>query len=183
MSVEQRTGVNVILEHPATPDETLALSMAFSDVGIPARLRAAPRRRAIESSVWRVVISMPLHELLVGFGVPRAALPQTLERLVTRVTEAWSQGPVGHIEVGPRGRKRRATGGVLLTPDLPAIAYTQLVRLATGTLQAERLFLWDADVAEWITFDADVPVGVPSGDEGRADLRSELLKHRFRRSN
>lgn len=183
MGVEQRQRVNVILEYPATPDETLALSMAFSDAGIPARLRAAPRRRANESPAWRVVISTPLHELLVGFGVPRAALPHMLERLVTRVSDAWSRGPTGHIEVGPRGRKRRATGGVLLTPDLPSIAYTQLVQLAAGTLESERLFLWDGDVTEWITFDADVPVGVTSGAEGRADLRSELLQHRFRRSN
>lgn len=182
MGVEEATRMNVILEYPATPDETLALSMAFSDAGIPARLRAAPRRRSNESSVWRVVISTPLHELLNGFGVPRAALPQTLERLVARVSDAWSQGPVGHIEVGPRGRKRRATGGVLLTPDLPSIAYNQLVALAAGTLESERLFLWDGDVSEWITFDADVPVGVPSGPEARADRDGELIQRRFRRS-
>ena len=183
MGVEERSRVKVILEYPATPDETLALSMAFSDVGVPARLRAAPRRRATESSVWRVVISAPLHELLVGFGVRRAALPQTLERLVTRVADAWIQGPVGHIEVGPRGRARRATGGVLLMPDLPTIAYTQLVKLAAGTLDVERLFLWDADIAEWITFDADVPVGVPLGAERHADVAGERVERRFRRFN
>lgn len=182
MGVEHRTRVNVILEYPATPDETLALSMAFSDAGIPARLRAAPRRRATESTVWRVVIATPLHELLVAFAVPRAALPQTLERLVRRVSDAWSQGPIGHIEVGARGRDRRATGGVLLTPDLPPIAYTQLVQLAAGTLEAERLFLWDAETSAWSTFDADVSVAVPSGGERGADLPGEVPQGRFRRS-
>jgi hypothetical protein len=181
MGVEERSRVKVILDYPATPDETLALSMAFSDVGIPARLRAAPRRRAVESSVWRVVISTPLHELLVGFGVPRAALPHTLQRLVTRVSDAWSQGPAGHIEIGPRGHTRRATGGVLLTPDLPPIAYTQLVGLAAGTLDAERLFLWNADIGDWITFDADVPVGAPLGAERLADVAGERVERRFRR--
>jgi hypothetical protein len=182
VGVEQRSRVNVILEYPATPNETLALSMAFSDAGIPARLRAAPRRRANESSVWRVVISTSLHELLTAFDVPKAALPQTLERLVARVAESWSQGPVGHIEVGARGRERRATGGVLLTPDLPPLAYSQLVRLASSTPDAQRLFLWDGDVNEWITFDADVPVGVPSGPERRADFAAERVERRFRRS-
>lgn len=181
MDVEERSRVKVILEYPATPDETLALSMAFSDVGIPARLRAAPRRRAVESSVWRVVISAPLHELLVGFGVPRGARAQTLERLVARVADAWSQGPVGHIEIGPRGRTRRATGGVLLTPDLPPVAYTQLVERAAGTLAAQRLFLWDGDIAEWITFDAEVPVGAPLGPERHADIAGERVERRFRR--
>ncbi len=175
--------MKVILEYPATPDETLALSMAFSDVGISARLRAAPRRRATESSDWRVVISTPLHELLVGFGAPRAAQAHTLERLVARVADAWVQGPVGHVEVGPRGRTRRATGGVLLTPDLPAIAYTQLVQLAAGTLDVERLFLWDTDIAEWITFDADVPVGAPLGAERHANVAGERVERRFRRFN
>lgn len=181
MSVEQTQRMNVILEYPATPDETLALSMAFSDAGIPARLRAAPRRRSNESSVWRVVISSPFHELLNAFGVPRAALPQTLQRLVVRVGDAWSQGPGGHIEVGPRGRDRRATGGVLLTPDLPPIAYNQLVRLAAGTLDAERLFLWDEGANDWFTFDADVPVEVLSGAERRSDVASERVERRFRR--
>ena len=173
--------MKVILEYPATPDETLALSMAFSDVGIPARLRAAPRRRAVESSVWRVVISAPLHEVLVGFGGPRAARAQTLERLVAGIADAWSQGPVGHIEVGRRGRDRRATGGVLLSPDLPPVAYTQLVQLAAGTLAPERLFLWDGDVAEWITFDAEVPVGAPLRAERDPDVDGERVERRFRR--
>lgn len=173
--------MHVILEHPATPDETLALSMAFSDSGVQARLRAAPRRRATESPVWRVVIAIPLHELLVAFKVPRAALPATLFGLVSRISGAWTQGPVGHIEVGARGMTSRATGGVLLTPDLPLVAYERLVRLAAGTLDPERLFLWDADTTSWRTFDVDVPVGVPSAGERGDNVAREPVERRFGR--
>ena len=149
--------------------------------GFPARLQYTRHPADAPSKARCGVINRLAAVIIVVLEIFCCCFPQALHRLVGRVSDAWSQGPVGHIEVGPRGRKRRATGGVLLTPDLPPIAYTQLVRLAGDTLEAERLFLWDGDGAEWITFDADTPIGVPSGDEGRADLRSELLQHRFRR--
>ena len=87
------TGVDVILEHAATPDVTLALSRAFADFGIATRLRAAPRRRVVEGTAWRVVISVPLHELLVAFGTPRGVWPTTLSALVARISSAWTAGP------------------------------------------------------------------------------------------
>ncbi len=173
--------MKVILEYPATPDETLALSLAFGDAGIPARLRAAPRRRAVESAVWRVVISASLPELLRELDVPRAALPAALQRLVSRVADSWTQGSGGHIEVGPRGRTARATGGVLLGPDLPHVAYAQLLQLAGDSVDADRLFLWDTDASRWSTFDADVPVGVSLPAERRADVAGQRVERRFRR--
>ena len=94
-----------------------------------------------------MVISTPLHELLISLDVPREGAARAMQALVVRIARAWRQGPSGHIEVGPRGMRRRATGGVLLTPDLPPEAYDRLVRLATGTLDAERLFLWNTESA------------------------------------
>jgi hypothetical protein len=174
--------LDVILEYPATPDETRAIMLAFAAGGIDAALRAAPRRRAVESPVWRVVVSTPLHELLVSLDVPRAGAARALQALVVRIARAWRQGPSGHIEVGPRGARRRATGGVLLTADLPIEAYDQLVKLASGTLDAERLFLWNAESGEWSTFDVDVPVEVASGSQRSADVAGERVERRFRRS-
>lgn len=175
------TDVDVILEHPATPDVTLALSRAFADFGIAARLRAAPRRRVVEGTAWRVVISVPLHELLVALRTPRGKWPATLGDLVARISSAWAAGPAGHIEVGARGVDRRATGGVLLTPDLPHVAYERLVHLASGTLDPDRLILWDPDAADWRTFDVDVPVAVGSAAEGGADLAGERAQGGFGR--
>lgn len=174
--------MDVILEYPATPDETRAIMLAFAAVGIDAALRAAPRRRAVESPAWRVVISTPLHELLVSLDVPRDGAARAMQALVVRIARAWRQGPGGHIEVGPRGTSRRATGGVLLTPDLPAEAYDRLVRLATGTLDAERLFLWNTDSSDWSTFDIDVPAGVTSSPQRSTDVAGERVERRFRRS-
>lgn len=181
MSVEGQTGMQVILEHPATPDETLALSLAFAEYDIAARLRAAPRRRSGESDAWRVVISAPLQTVLEVLGGPGRSAPERLRGLVTRIADAWIQGPEGHVEVGARGTDRRATGGVLLTPDLPEEAYRQLGELASVTLDPERLFLWDTHAAGWRTFDADVPVAVGSSAESGADLRGEAPNGRFRR--
>ena len=175
--------MDVILEYPATPDETRAIMLAFAAGGIDATLKAAPRRRAVESTVWRVVVSTPLHELLVSLDVPREGAARALQALVVRIARAWRQGPSGHIEVGPRGTRRRATGGVLLTPDLPDEAYDRLVRLATGTLEAERLFLWNTDAGDWSTFDVDVPAGVTSGPQRSADVAGERVERRFRRRN
>jgi hypothetical protein len=181
MSTDTGTDVRVILEHPATPEETMALSRAFADFGIAARLRAAPRRRAVEGSAWRVVISTPLHELLGALPGPRAASAARLRGLVERISAAWSGGPVGHVEVGPRGVDRRATGGVLLTHDLPPAAYDQLVRTASRTLDSDRLFLWDPDSCGWRTFDVDAPVPARSAGERGDDARREGVELRFGR--
>ncbi len=184
MRSEGRTGVHVILEYPATPDETRALTHAFAAAGIAALLRAAPRRRTVESSVWRVVIPVHLRELIAAIDAPRAAKAAALQALVSRISDAWDQEPVGHIEVGLRGEdNRRATGGVLLTPDLPAVAYDRLTRLADGTLDRERLFLWDPDAADWITFDAAVPVAAGSPPKRPGDPGGELPQGRFRRGD
>ncbi len=178
--VEDPRAVHVILEHPATPAETRAIQLAFARAGVNARLRAAPRRREVESAVWRVVVNAPLHELMVAMSVPRFGMPQALARLVREIGDAWAQGPGGHVEVGPRGVGRRATGGVLLTPDLPPQAYVSLVGLASSTLDPDRLLLWDDDAAEWRAFDA-LWEPARSAAEGGAHVGGERVERRFRR--
>ncbi len=56
------------------------------------------------------------------------------------------------------------------------------MRLATGTLDAERLFLWNTESGDWSTFDIDVPAGVTSGPQRSADVAGERVERRFRRS-
>ncbi len=182
--VEESTTMHVILEYPAAPDVTRAIQLAFAHAGIDARLRAAPRRREFESSVWRVVVNAPLHELVVALDGPRFSRATALKRLVEDISSAWSHGPDGHIEVGPRGKERRATGGVLLTPDLPETAYTRLVTLAASTLDADRLLLWDPQQEDWTAFDSVIPDIAPVGSsaaEGASDVAGEAMQRRFRR--
>jgi hypothetical protein len=173
--------MDVILEYPATPNETRGIRLAFAKAGINARLRAAPRRRESESAVWRLVVNAPLHELLVATGAPRFAVARAVQRLVADIGAAWGHRDGGHVEVGPRGVGRRATGGVLLTPELPGEAYARLVLLAASTLDPERLLLWDPDIADWSTFDSGVPEPVGSAAQGAADLGGERVQRRFRR--
>lgn len=182
--VEESTTMHVILEYPAAPDVTRGIQLAFADAGIDARLRAAPRRREFESSVWRVVVNAPFHELVVAIDGPRFGRATALQRLVEAISDAWAQGPVGHVEVGPRGKERRATGGVLLTPDLPEQAYTQLVGLASTTLDSDRLLLWDPQLSDWTAFDSmlpDVAQVATSPAESAPDLAGEPTQRRFRR--
>jgi hypothetical protein len=173
--------VHVILEYPATPAQTRGIQLAFARAGINAKLRAAPRRREFESPVWRVVVSAPLHELLVGMGVPRFGMARSLRDLVLALDAAWGLDRHGHMEVGPRGVNRRATGGVLLTPNLPDEAYNRLVQLAATTLDPERLLLWDRELGEWSTFDSGVPEPARSAVKSGANVGGEGVQRRFRR--
>ncbi len=106
--------MDVILEYPATPDETRAIMLAFAAVGHRRRPEGGAAAGRREPGL-AVVISTPLHELLVSLDVPRDGAARAMQALVVRIARAWRQGPGGHIEVGPRGTSRRATGGVLLT--------------------------------------------------------------------
>jgi hypothetical protein len=108
------------------PDEEQALANALRDLGIEPQVRALPARRSADQVAWLVLAMLPLNSFLTALGTKAGEdgyhwLRSVIGRLAPkRVAESTAPLVIQDPGTGLQ---------VVLPPDLPAQAYTQLLAL------------------------------------------------------
>ena len=144
----------VLVAAEVSAEEEQAIVEAFRALGIAARTRIVPTRRALEQLHWLVLAALPLHAFLSGLGSAAAQdVAQGLTRLVGRMVGAKRPTASSPQVLVLQDAATRLQ--IVLEADLPTDAYQALVALDLSAFQHGPVHYdrqrgrWRSELDEW----------------------------------